>query len=346
MKKKLKFVIFGVELVVLIAVVMILKNVVHLTSATEGVTKVEIPEEEVQIQEEVKESVEMKGYRNIALFGLDSTVGELTKNTRSDTMIIASVNQDTGEVKLLSVYRDTYLNLGDDTYSKCNAAYARGGPQQAISMLNANFDLDITDFVAIGFEGLKEVIDVLGGIYIEIDEQEIQYVNGYQLSMAVDMEIGYTEITEAGYQLVDGLQAVAYCRIRATAGSDFTRTARQREVLMAIMDAAQQTDLATLTKAINVGAQYIATSVDVEDMIELAGQISEYYITDEGGVPTADQRVFADLSCGDSIVTTDLTVTASYVHELLFGQTDYEVSENLQAISDTIAENTAPYIRE
>ncbi|MCD8325236.1 MAG: LCP family protein [Lachnospiraceae bacterium] len=346
MKKKLKVVIFGLELAVLFAVILILKNVVHLTSATEGVTKVDIPEEEVQIQEEVKESEEMKGYRNIALFGLDSTVGELTKNTRSDTMIIASVNQDTGEVKLLSVYRDTYLNLGDDTYSKCNAAYARGGPQQAISMLNANFDLDITDFVAIGFEGLKEVIDVLGGIYLEIDEEEIQYVNGYQLSMAVDLDISYTEITEAEYQLVDGLQAVAYCRIRATAGSDFTRTARQREVLMAIMEVAQQTDVATLTKAVNVGAQYIATSVDIEDMIELAGQISEYNITDEGGVPTADQRVFADLSCGDSIVTTDLTATASYVHEVLFGQTDYEVSDNLQSISATIAEYTAPYIRE
>ncbi|MCD7752279.1 MAG: LCP family protein [Lachnospiraceae bacterium] len=344
MRKRLKFIIIGVELFVLVAVAGIMFNVVHLTSATEGVTKVEIPEEEVRIQEEVKESVEMKGYRNIALFGLDSTVGELTKNTRSDTIIIASVNLDTGEIKLMSVYRDTYLNLGDDTYSKCNAAYAKGGPQQAISMLNANFDLDITDFVAIGFEGLKEVIDVLGGIYIEIDEDELPYVNGYQLSMAVDMGIGYTEVTEAGYQLVDGLQAVAYCRIRAI-GNDFSRTARQREVLMAIMDAAQQTDPATLTKAVNVGAQYIATSVDLEDMVELAGQITDYYITDEGGVPTADQRVFADLSCGDSIVTTDLTATASYVHQVLFGQTDYEVSANLQSISDIIAENTAPYIR-
>ncbi|MCD7840946.1 MAG: LCP family protein, partial [Lachnospiraceae bacterium] len=257
MRKRLKFIIIGVELFVLVAVAGIMFNVVHLTSATEGVTKVEIPEEEVQIQEEVRESVEMKGYRNIALFGLDSTVGELTKNTRSDTIIIASVNLDTGEIKLMSVYRDTYLNLGDDTYSKCNAAYAKGGPQQAISMLNANFDLDITDFVAIGFEGLKEVIDVLGGIYIEIDEDELPYVNGYQLSMAVDMGIGYTEVTEAGYQLVDGLQAVAYCRIRAI-GNDFSRTQRQREVLMAIMDVAQQTDPATLTKAVNVGAQYIA----------------------------------------------------------------------------------------
>ncbi len=344
MRKRLKFIIIGIELFVLVAVAGIMLNVVHLTSATEGVTKVEIPEEEVQIQEEVKESEEMKGYRNIALFGLDSTVGELTKNTRSDTIIIASVNLDTGEIKLMSVYRDTYLNLGDDTYSKCNAAYAKGGPQQAISMLNANFDLDITDFVAVGFEGLMEVIDELGGIYIEIDEEEIPYVNGYQLSMAVDMGIGYTEVTEAGYQLVNGLQAVAYCRIRAI-GSDFARTERQREVLLAIMDVAQQTDLATLTKVINVGAQYIATSIDLEEIVEMAGQIGNYYITDEGGVPTADQRVFADLSCGDSIVTTDLTVTASYLHEVLFGQTDYEVSENLQTISDTIAENTAPYIR-
>ncbi len=345
MRKRLKFIIIGMELFVLVAVAGIMLNVVHLTSATEGVTKVEVDEEEIQIQEEVKESVEMKGYRNIALFGLDSTVGELTKNTRSDTIIIASVNLDTGEIKLMSVYRDTYLNLGDGTYSKCNAAYAKGGPQQAISMLNANFDLDIQDFVAIGFQGLKEVIDTLGGIYIEIDEDELKYINSYQMTMAEDLGCSYTEVTEAGYQLLDGLQAVAYCRIRYTSGSDFTRTARQREVLMAILEVAQQQDLATLTKAINVGAQYIATSVDLEDMVDLAGQITDYYITDEGGIPTSDQRVFADLSCGDSIVTTDLTVTASYLHEVLFGQADYEVSENLQSISNTIAENTAPYIR-
>ncbi|MCD7863108.1 MAG: LCP family protein [Lachnospiraceae bacterium] len=345
MRKRLKFIIIGIELFVLVAVAGIMLNVVHLTSATEGVTKVEVDEEDIQIQEEVKESVEMKGYRNIALFGLDSTVGELTKNTRSDTIIIASVNLDTGEIKLMSVYRDTYLNLGDDTYSKCNAAYAKGGPQQAISMLNANFDLDIQDFVAIGFQGLKEVIDTLGGIYIEVDEDELKYINSYQLTMAEDLGCSYTEVTEAGYQLLDGLQSVVYCRIRYTSGSDFTRTARQREVLMAILEVAQQQDLATLTKAINVGAQYIATSVDLEDMVELAGQIADYYITDEGGVPTSDQRVFADLSCGDSIVTTDLTVTASYLHQVLFDQEDYEVSENLQAISGTISENTAPYIR-
>ncbi len=238
MRKRLKFIIIGIELFVLVAVAGIMLNVAHLTSATEGVTKVEVDEEEIQIQEEVKESVEMKGYRNIALFGLDSTVGELTKNTRSDTIIIASVNLDTGEIKLMSVYRDTYLNLGDDTYSKCNAAYAKGGPQQAISMLNANFDLDIQDFVAIGFQGLKEVIDTLGGIYIEVDEDELKYINSYQLTMAEDLGCSYTEVTEAGYQLLDGLQSVAYCRIRYTSGSDFTRTARQREVLMAILEVA------------------------------------------------------------------------------------------------------------
>ena len=145
----------------------------------------------------------MKGYRNIALFGVDSTTGALTKNTRSDTIMIASINQDTGECKLVSIYRDTYLNLSNDSYNKCNAAYAKGGPEQAINMLNMNLDMNITDFVTVGFAGLTDAVDALGGVMIDVDDSEISHLNNYQLCIAEDLKRSYTPVKDTGYQLLD-----------------------------------------------------------------------------------------------------------------------------------------------
>ena len=176
-----KIVLFIIEILILLVMVFVLYSVLK----TEKVGKVDIPEEDIVINEEVKEKEEttMKGYRNIALFGVDSREGQLDKKTRSDTIMIASINQDTGECKLVSVYRDTYLNLGNDSYNKCNAAYAKGGPEQAINMLNMNLDMNITDFVTVGFAGLTDTIDALGGIQIDVHENEIQHLNNYQISM-------------------------------------------------------------------------------------------------------------------------------------------------------------------
>ena len=218
-KKRTKILLFIVEIFVLLLMVVVLYGVLK----TEKVGKVEIPEEDIVINPivEQKEETTMKGYRNIALFGVDSTTGALDKNTRSDSIMIASINLDTGECKLVSVYRDTYLNLSNDSYNKCNAAYAKGGPKQAINMLNMNLDMNITDFVTVGFAGLTDTIDALGGIMIDVDSEELKHINSYQICMAEDLKRSYTPVTDTGYQLLDGLQATAYCRIRYTAGDDF-----------------------------------------------------------------------------------------------------------------------------
>ena len=176
--KTSKIILFIVEIMVLLLMVMVLWTVLK----TEKVGKVDLPEEDIVINPEVEKLQEqegsvLQGYRNIALFGVDSTEGALTKNTRSDTIMIASINLDTGDCKLVSVYRDTYLNLSNDTYNKCNAAYAKGGPMQAINMLNMNLDMNITDFVTVGFSGLTETIDALGGVYIDVKEEEISHLN-------------------------------------------------------------------------------------------------------------------------------------------------------------------------
>ena len=186
-KKRGKIILFIVEIFVLL----IMAAVLYAVLKVEKVGKVELNEEKLVINEEVKERAEttkMKGYRNIALFGVDSTTGALAKNTRSDTIMIASINLDTGECKLVSVYRDTYLNLSNDTYNKCNAAYMKGGPEMAINMLNMNLDMNITDFITVGFAGLADTIDALGGVMIDVDEAEINHLNSYQFTMAEDLK--------------------------------------------------------------------------------------------------------------------------------------------------------------
>ena len=126
----------------------------------------------------------MSGYTQIALFGVDSRSKKLgSGDNRSDTIIIACINNETKEVKLVSVYRDTYLNLSTDYYNKCNGAFAAGGAAAAITMLNTNLDLAITDYVTVGFTGLIDVIDALGGDWIDVKENEIRYLNDYQISM-------------------------------------------------------------------------------------------------------------------------------------------------------------------
>lgn len=207
--------------------------------------KINVKEEDIVINDTVENNVAMKGYRNIALFGLDARDKNLGKGNRSDTIMIASINLDTGEVKLCSVYRDTYMNLGNDKYSKCNAAYASGGPEQAISMLNMNLDMNITDYVSIGFNGMIDVVNSLGGVEIDIREDEIKNLNDYQASMFSTetkerLTDDYVKVTQPGLQTLNGLQATAYCRIRYTAGDDFKRAERQRTVLLAILERRRQ----------------------------------------------------------------------------------------------------------
>lgn len=343
-KKRKKIILFIVEIFILLIMVVVLYGVLK----GERVGKVELNEKELVINEEVKERVEttnMKGYRNIALFGVDSTTGALTKNTRSDTIMIASIDQDTGDCKLVSVYRDTYLNLSNDTYMKCNTAYAKGGPEMAINMLNMNMDMNITDFVTVGFAGLTDTIDALGGIMIDVDSAEIHHLNSYQFTMAEDLKRSYNEVTETGYQLLNGLQATAYCRIRYTAGDDFKRAERQREVLMAVADKVKTASPATLNEIANDVFGEIYTSLDLAEILELLGGISKYNIVDQAGFPNEQYRTTGTIgSKGSCVIPMDLEANVEWLHEFLFDE-NYTVSSDVKAYSDKIKSDTSPYLK-
>ena len=143
---------------------------------------------------------ETKGYLTIAFFGVDSRIDKLDNGTRTDSIILLSVNTKTGATKMLSIYRDTYLNTGNNNYNKVNAAYAMGGPEKALSTLNRNLDLNIRDYVTVGFAGLADAIDELGGITIKVDEDEIEYINAYQKTMTKQLKKKYKAVKKAGSQ--------------------------------------------------------------------------------------------------------------------------------------------------
>lgn len=341
-KKRKRILLFTGEVVLLAIMLLVLWGVTR----TEQVGYLEIPEEDIVVNESVsEEQLEiMKGYRNVALFGVDSTVGALTKNTRSDTIMVASINQDTKEIRLVSVYRDTFLNLGNDKYNKCNAAYANGGPKQAISMLNANLDLDISDFVTVGFAGLVDVVDALGGVRMDVTNEEIVHLNNYQVGIAENLKRDYTPVKNSGLQVLDGMQATGYCRIRYTKGDDFRRAERQRNVLKAIMEEARGASVTQLVEIANSVFDEVYTSFGLTEITELLGEASQYKVVADDGFPQPDKRWTGNIgSPGDSIVPNNLADNVSWLHEFLFGESGYVPSNEVQGYSEYIEGATVKY---
>jgi len=352
-QKKKRAIILGVEIVVILLMAVVVVMAVRgeglfKAISTETATRVEVNDTEIEekMNETVLENETLKGYRNIALFGVDSTTGALDKGTRSDTIIICSINQDTKEVKLCSVYRDTYLNKGNDSYGKCNAAYANGGPKQAMMMLNMNLDLNITDFVTVGFQGLTDAIDAVGGVWIDVDEEEIKHINNYQMCIAENLKRSYTEVTQTGYQLLDGLQATAYCRIRYTKGDDYMRTFRQREVIKAITEQAKKANVSQLSQVAEAIFPEVYTSLNLEEIISILGEVSEYSIIDDNGFPYEEYRNSGTIgAAGSCVIPVNLTENVVWLHQFLFDETDYQVSEEIKSYSDVIYNDTHSYLQ-
>lgn len=343
-KKRKRIIFFTAEILVLVVMVMVLWEVLKVDRKV--LPRVELNEDDIIINQQVKEAEEttLRGYRNIALFGVDSTAGALTKNTRSDTIMIASINQDTGDCRLVSVYRDTYLNLSNDTYTKCNAAYNSGGPEMAMNMLNMNLDLNITDFVTVGFAGLTDAIDALGGVYIDVQSNEIVHLNNYQIGISENLKRDYTKVETPGYQLLNGLQATAYCRIRYITGGDLMRAQHQRQVLTAAADQAKKASLSTLEQTANSVFPEVYTSLSLDEILELLKDVSKYNIVETAGFPADGKLGYMDHpKKGDCIAPADLTENVAWLHEFLFGVENYDPSDTVKECSKVIAEDYAKY---
>ena len=345
-KKKRKTILLLIEIVLLLVLI---AGSWFISRGT-GVTKINIKEEDIVMNETVANNEALKGYRNIALFGVDARDKSLGKGNRSDTIIIASINEDTGDVKLCSVYRDTYLNLGNDSYNKCNAAYAKGGPEQAINMLNMNLDLNITDYVTVGFTGLREVIDAIGGVTIDVQENEIVHLNNYQISMVGKTDDGenyyategkdYIAVTSPGPQVLNGLQATAYCRIRYV-GDDFVRAERQRRVIAECLEVAKKSDPTKLVKAFDGVTDSISTSFDADEIASLIKDVGKYNIVASDGFPFATNRETGKVgSKGSCVIPNNLEQNVVLLQDFFFGNTSYEPSVEVKNYSSKISSDT------
>ncbi|MEG0354876.1 MAG: LCP family protein [Lachnospiraceae bacterium] len=276
-------------------------------------------------------------YTNIALFGLDSREGEIKKGVRSDTIMIASINNDTGTVKLLSVFRDTLLQQQDGTYEKANAAYSYGGPEEAIAMLNRNLDLDIKSYMSVNFNALVDVIDLLGGITIDLTDEERIWMNGYAAETAEVVGQENTDLMEFGKQKLTGVQAVSYARIRYTAGDDFKRAERQRIVLQKIVEKAQKAKLSTLNKIIDKVFPQVYTSLSPTDLIGVAANALHYKIGESTGFPfdvTTSEEI--KKHNGSYVVPIGFADNVVQLHKYLFGEENYQPSEKVQEVNQDI----------
>lgn len=357
-RKRNKIVLFISEIFVLLILLVVFWGF----QKASKIKVITIDDEDVQISEEVKKAQEetgaMKGYRNIALFGVDSREKQLDKATRTDVIMIASINLDTKEVRLVSVYRDTWLNLGTDKYNKANAAYAKGGPQQALSMLNMNLDMNITDFVTVGFDGLINVINAVGGIEIDVKANEIDHLNSYQVSMCgkPDGTLNakgeqnfvpdpnnpfykyYKPVEHAGVQTLNGLQATAYCRIRYV-GDDFQRTQRQRTVLEKTARKAMTLNPAKLNEIADAVFPEIATSLELSEILSLLSDIGSYQIGPQTGFPFEEMRDTGRVGSAAVVIPVDLEKNVIELHKFLFDE-EWSPSETVKKCSRKIVSDT------
>ncbi len=284
------------------------------------------------------DSKEIGGYRNIAIFGVDSRDNALKKATHSDTIVIASINKKTKDIKLASIYRDTYADIPDNGFNKINAAYFKGGYPLALNTINTNFDLDVKEYVTVNFDAVCKVIDLLGGIELDITKEELKYVNGYTKELNEINGTNVGKLKSAGTQVVNGTHATAYARIRYTAGGDFKRTERQRIVIQKIFEKTKSSDLLTINSIINEIFPEIYTNLDSIDMLDLAKDILSYNIVEETGFPFENvAKYYNKISY---VFPVDLAANVTELHKFLFDDETYIPSAKVQETSTKILEIT------
>lgn len=295
----------------------------------------EIDADDIYVNKEVEDQDLGSGYLNVALFGTDSRDGGMDKGTRSDCIIVASLNKETKEIRMVSVYRDTLLDIEDGQLQKCNAAYAFGGPTQAINMLNKNLDLDIQEYVTVDWGAIAEAIDLLGGVEIDVKEEEVKYLNKFVKETAKAAGKKAHKVKKAGTQTLDGVQATTYARIRSTAGGDFTRTERQRLVVEKIVEKVQQSDLATLNKMIDQIFPTIKTSFSIKDIVYYAQSFTKYKLTENAGFPF-DKTTDTISGLGSIVIPVTLESNVAELHKFLFDKADYSPSSTVTGLSSAI----------
>lgn len=300
---------------------------------------------EKQVANEVltaEQKKHMTGFRTIAVFGVDSRDGNVNRGTNADVIMICNINRDTGEIRLVSVFRDTYLNTSEsNTYNKINSAYANGGATQALAAINKNLDLDITEYVTFNWKAVADGINMLGGVDIEISKAEFRYINSFITETVQKTGVPSVHLKSAGMNHLDGVQAVAYGRLRLM-DTDYARTERQRLVIQKAFEKAKKADLGLLNRILLTEVEQVGTNLTFSDFTELILDIGKYHIGETGGFPFArgDMKMGKK---GDCVIPQTLETNVSELHKFLFNKENYEPSDMVKKISAKIAADSGMY---
>lgn len=325
--------IFAILFISVISVTIIVKNIKQKKEAERlAIKPVEqehtiYGDEELGISPEVDE--QLKDYRNIALLGIDTAKIEDKEGNRSDAIVIVSIHEKTKDVKIFSVYRDTYLEL-EDPYrlDKINHAYAFGGKDAALKALNKNLELNIRQVVVLPWDAVSKIVDSMGGVEVEILAGEVAYMNK-SLSQG-------SQIAGPGLQTINGEQAVLYSRIRKdSVEGDLRRNERFKIVLLAAFEKAQNYELNQLISIMNEVLDEVDSNMENVDIVELFLDMS-YEIQNSFEWPYEKKGMMYHSVY--YLVPVDLEQNVERLHQEVFGQTDYQAGEYVQSVSRSIHE--------
>lgn len=323
-------------LIVVFVTVVFSTSYIYLKNKLGKIDYVDLKSTEITINHGVDES--LATYRNIALLGIDARSDTFGTGNRSDCIMILSLNEKTKDVKIASVYRDTYLNIDGHGLDKVTHAYSYGGPKLALNTLNKNLDLNITEFVAINFDTVRVVVDSIGGVEIPIDSQEVKYINGYINGLNKQFGTSSANITTPGTYKLDGVQALAYSRIRYTDGGDYKRTERMRDVFMAVFKKAKTMNISELNNLANTILPHVSTNISENEIMGMIPKAISFNIKDSFGWPyETEGKMITKVWYG---VPINLQKNVSKLHESLFNEVDYEPTDTVKNISNDIIKTT------
>ena len=285
----------------------------------------EITEEPEQLGfEEVKD----ERIINIALFGLDTRSPD-SFDGRSDAIMILSINAGTSEIKLISVMRDSLVPIeknGNTSYNKINSAYASGGPELAIKTLNTIFDLDISEYVSVNFFKLADIIDLVGGIEVNLTVSEVSHINTgvREVCGILGLDFEDYQVSVSGTQHLNGIQATAYARIRYTANiegttNDYGRTDRQRYVMEQLLNKVMAMEKTQYIKLIKPILSSCETSLTYGEVFDVAVNVLASKPTfEDARVPQQDFLMPSPNAGVGSVVYYDLNFAAKLIHAFIY----------------------------
>ncbi len=323
-------------ILILILVILFGSTFFYINVKLNKIQKVELPSnEELGITASIAQN--LTGYKNIAIFGVDSRTDDYGVGNRSDCIIIVSINNDTGEIKLISVYRDTYVNIDGYGLDKITHAYSYGEASLAIKTLNKNLDLNINDFITVNFDSVANAVDKLGGIQLSITSDEIKYINNYIDETSKVTGKASTHILEPGTYTVDGVQAVSYSRIRYTNGGDYKRTERMRTVIEAMFNKLKFKNINEINAFADTILPEVYSNISLTDILTFVPNLSKYKITQSIGWPYVTKGKTMDRWYGIPIT---LESNVIQLHKEAFGNINYVPSDTVKSISNSIINKT------